>query len=288
MGSFEEFLGRGKRHSKTASDLTDLGRGAARSYIEEGTSLNDSVKSAMKEHGLTEHQTRRVIEAANQSTYKALMDSQTDGLNIAFDVADPSSILGSTEKVAAGRNTFHTVGRKTFHKFAPATGKESDDTTRRSALNRRPAPSYVTRIPTSGFFPLEDVTTEKVAEEAAPAKPLDVTVNLVNEFNAVSYEAKLAQADVLGMTRRLLAEGNSEKEISNILMRAGLGPSATKTAAATEDLEDAGLALYSAACAYREKTASAATLMVELEKVIKAGTKLEREVILRGVVDAHR
>ena len=154
--------------------------------------------------------------------------------------------------------------------------------------NRRPAPSYVTRIPTSGFFPLEDVTTEKVAEEAAPAKPLDVTVNLVNEFNAVSYEAKLAQADVLGMTRRLLAEGNSEKEISNILMRAGLGPSATKTAAATEDLEDAGLALYSAACAYREKTASAATLMVELEKVIKAGTKLEREVILRGVVDAHR
>lgn len=74
-----------------ASELNDLGKQLATSYLQDGKNLTDHLQKVATDRGLTKQQVDRVAEVANVETYLNLMKTAENSY-IEFDVADPLNI----------------------------------------------------------------------------------------------------------------------------------------------------------------------------------------------------
>jgi len=77
--------------------LKELGKGAAMEYSRSGKTLNDSIKTMVKEAGLNLEQTKRVVEHANVATFHILF-KKGYGKNVNFPVADAEAIYSNCDR----------------------------------------------------------------------------------------------------------------------------------------------------------------------------------------------
>jgi hypothetical protein len=75
----------------TNEQIEYFGKEAAKTYIEEGTDLNNTITKIAEEHALNRHEIDRVVEAANTSTYLSMF-SNLDDKYIEFPVADSEKV----------------------------------------------------------------------------------------------------------------------------------------------------------------------------------------------------
>lgn len=96
MGHFDYLL-EGQAQTKTASSdrLELLANIAAKRYLEEGGSLNDSIKKFAGENDLNSNQIERVCEMANIATHRGLWRKTAQKEDIAFPLADAKSVVGA-------------------------------------------------------------------------------------------------------------------------------------------------------------------------------------------------
>jgi hypothetical protein len=92
----------------TSFDLQAYGKEAALAYLKSKVPLNDSIIKIASDYLLNEQQVRRVAEHANVEVHLALFNNNDDPKNryVAFDVADPSIILGKTASMKEEKTSF--------------------------------------------------------------------------------------------------------------------------------------------------------------------------------------
>lgn len=94
MKNFFEKLANSTGHSNSSEHLKLLGKRAAGMYAsKEVSSLNDAVQTVVGGEPLNRDQIARVVETANQETWKALFVEGGDR-HVHFDPADPVTVLG--------------------------------------------------------------------------------------------------------------------------------------------------------------------------------------------------
>lgn len=80
--------------TKVASDrLEVLAKSASKEYLENGTSLNQSITKIASERELNPHQIERVCEIANLSTHQALWSKTAQKDKVAFPLADARKVI---------------------------------------------------------------------------------------------------------------------------------------------------------------------------------------------------
>ena len=75
----------------TNEQIEYFGKEAAKTYIEEGTDLNNTITKIAEEHALNRYEIDRIVEAANTSTYLSMF-SNLDDKYIEFPVADAEKV----------------------------------------------------------------------------------------------------------------------------------------------------------------------------------------------------
>lgn len=116
------------RPNLSAADLSGLGKQASNLYLGGECSLNDAVVKVAQEHpGITSHQVRRVLEAANRCTFQEMFEKQAGDKNIEFPIADPEVVLQALEKTAeAPQSVFDLEYSMEPVKVASAQDLEAD------------------------------------------------------------------------------------------------------------------------------------------------------------------
>ena len=75
----------------TNEQIEYFGKEAAKTYLEEGTELNETITKIAEEHALNRYEIERIVEAANTNTYLSMF-SNLDDKYIEFPVADVEKI----------------------------------------------------------------------------------------------------------------------------------------------------------------------------------------------------
>jgi hypothetical protein len=75
----------------TNEQIEYFGKEAAKTYIEEGTDLNNTITKIAEEHALNRYEIDRIVEAANTNTYLSMF-SNLDDKYIEFPVADAEKV----------------------------------------------------------------------------------------------------------------------------------------------------------------------------------------------------
>lgn len=75
----------------TNEQIEYFGKEAAKTYIEEGTDLNNTITKIAEEHALNRYEIDRIVEAANTNTYLTMF-SNLDDKYIEFPVADAEKV----------------------------------------------------------------------------------------------------------------------------------------------------------------------------------------------------
>lgn len=240
-------------------DLVNIGRTAARRYLNGDGAMNDFIKEAADTQNLNADQVRRIIESANLAAYKAILDGGKFDKNIEFDVADPDVIFGSK-------------------------GAEKSASVAFPVPSPRDVPEHIKRIADTGFFPSPDASS-MAKESSAPRRPLSDTLELANMFNVAMAEASFAKQAMFGLMDLLVRKGAASEDVAAVLTAAGVGDG--EKLASELELTDEGRALYEAASKYRELEKKAEALLIAVENRYEDGTPAERNALERSVRDAY-
>ncbi len=100
MHDFEAFLASSADTLISAERLRSMGKQAAARFVQDGVSLNSTIAGMVKEAGLTNEQTKRVVESANNTTFVELKRAGHKG-NVDFPCADFNEIAGGTKTKTA-------------------------------------------------------------------------------------------------------------------------------------------------------------------------------------------
>jgi hypothetical protein len=81
----------GSKEKVSSEDLKRFGLESSRKFLAKESCLNDAVSGFVREHNLNDEQTKRVVEFANNSTFKAIFEKQASKV-VEFEVADVDEI----------------------------------------------------------------------------------------------------------------------------------------------------------------------------------------------------
>lgn len=89
----------------TNEQIEYFGKEAAKTYLEEGTDLNDTITKIAEEHALNRYEIERVVEAANTNTYLSMF-SNLDDKYIEFPVADVEKVAEALHPTTDDNNYY--------------------------------------------------------------------------------------------------------------------------------------------------------------------------------------
>lgn len=96
VGTFDYLLAPQQRSAISSDRLEILAKTAAKRYVDEGLSLNDTIGKLAADNNLNANQVERVCEVANIATHQALWPKTAAKEKVAFQVADPRVVLRVT------------------------------------------------------------------------------------------------------------------------------------------------------------------------------------------------
>ena len=118
MNEFEKYLLTKETTAVDKQQLMAMAKRATVRYIDENTSLNDSITDMAKESSLNEEQVKRVVEYANNATFAALFKNNYDK-NITFPMADTNTVLGGVRETK--EKTSEAIVSTTKGKYIPGS-----------------------------------------------------------------------------------------------------------------------------------------------------------------------
>lgn len=87
----------------TNEQIEYFGKEVAKTYIEEGTDLNNTITKIAEEHALNRYEIERIVEAANTNTYLSMF-SNLDDKYIEFPVADAEKVAEYLQPSSPGND----------------------------------------------------------------------------------------------------------------------------------------------------------------------------------------
>lgn len=211
MNDLEALLRTPRSSGPSPDDLRSYGRRVAEEFLVSRVPLNDGVARLVKEAGLNREQTQRVVEEANNTTFKMLF-SKGYSQNIEFDMADTKAVLDRCNMQ-----------------------KTASETPRRAPLSVRSAGPPLARVlpgntSVNAMFGLPEATLEKTASTRGP-KPFDGREFVVARQKLASAKSDMAEAEmelreamggIVAFVKTASDEGHDPRAIGASLEAAGL------------------------------------------------------------------
>ena len=132
MNIFESLLTGHQPTGVSPELLETLGKQAATRFLEDGTSLNESIAKLASEHAELENEhVKRIVEFANNETFQHLFEKSADK-NVHFPLADPGVVIRDLKDGGSPKHDGKVLNSPNKHKNSgipsePASGASSSD-----------------------------------------------------------------------------------------------------------------------------------------------------------------